>query len=102
MDRLPIQFHPDARQEALDAYSWYDERSANAAEAFRLELERAGKAIRDAPNRWATYLHGTRCFLMKRYPFIVVYRTTTERIESVAIAHRRRKPGYWSSRLDGQ
>ena len=100
MPRLPLQFHPDARQEVLEAHAWYRERSQSAAEAFGLELERAGKAIRDMPNRWARYLHGTRRFLMWRFPFIIVYRATPERIEILAVAHGRRKPGYWKARIE--
>ncbi|MHB0958931.1 MAG: hypothetical protein ACYC0X_26630 [Pirellulaceae bacterium] len=49
---------------------------------------------------WASYLSGTHRYLMKRFPFVVIYRVTTDRIEIVAIAHGRRKPGYWKRRMD--
>jgi len=39
---------------------------------------------------------------MKRYPFVVVYRLAAERIEIMAVAHGRRKPGYWKGRLDSE
>jgi hypothetical protein len=35
---------------------------------------------------------------MKRFPCFVVYRVSTLRIEIIAIAHERQKPGYWANR----
>ena len=98
MARLPLEFHPDARIEALEAYDWYAERSLNAGDAFQDELQDAGRAIQDDPQRWARYLYGTRRYLMRRFPFGVVYRVATDRIEIVAVAHGRRRPGYWKAR----
>ncbi|MGA2064730.1 MAG: type II toxin-antitoxin system RelE/ParE family toxin [Thermoguttaceae bacterium] len=100
MARLPLQFHPDARIDALAAYDWYAERSRNAAESFRKELQDAGDAIQRSPELWAEYLFGTRRYLMKRFPFVVVYRIAADRIEIVAVAHGRRRPGYWQGRLE--
>ncbi len=67
---------------------------------FQQELQDAGRAIQCAPERWANYLFGTRRYMMKRYPFVLVYRVATERIEIVAVAHAKRNPGYWKERLD--
>ena len=100
MAKLPLQFHPEARLEALDAYSWYFDRSPRAAEGFQAELGRAGEAIQESPERFGNYLHGTRRYLMKRYTYLVVYRPTPNRIEIVAVAHGHRRPGYWKTRLN--
>lgn len=99
MAELPIAFHPDARTDALAAYEWYAERSQEAAVAFQGELEKAGSASQRSPERWAKYLSGTRRYLLKRFPFVVVYRVTDERIEIIAVAHGRRMPGFWRKRL---
>ncbi|MEZ5943878.1 MAG: type II toxin-antitoxin system RelE/ParE family toxin [Planctomycetaceae bacterium] len=92
MDSLPLEFHPDAQVEAIQAHNWYAERSISAAEAFQDELQKAGRAIQIAPSRWALYLHGTRQYIMKRFPYVVVYRVSPHRIEIVAVAHGKRKP----------
>ncbi len=99
MRKLPVEFHPDARLEALAAHDWYEDRSPNAADAFHASLESAGQAIADAPDRWATYLFGTRRYLMKQFPFAIVYRVAANRIEILAVAHGRQKPGYWRDRM---
>jgi toxin ParE1/3/4 len=100
MAKLPIKFHPDARHEADAAFDWYCKRSLRAAEAFLRALEQAGSAIQDSPAVWAEYSYGTRRYLLKRFPFVVVFRAKDERIEIIAVAHGRRKPGYWIGRLD--
>ena len=99
MARLPLEFHPDARIDAIEAYDWYAGRSQQAADAFQEQLQDAGRAIQHSPERWATYLFGTRRYLMRRYPFVIVYRVAVDRIEIMAVAHGRQKPGYWKGRL---
>jgi toxin ParE1/3/4 len=99
MASLPLFVHPDARFDALEAYDWYSQRSQQAAEAFQEELRAAGRAIERSPERWTCYLFGTRRYLMKRFPFVIVYRVGNERIEIIAVAHGRRRPGYWRNRV---
>ena len=99
MSRLSLEFHPDARADVLEAYDWYANRSQTAADAFQGELQRAGIAIQRNPLLWDSYLFGTRRYLMKRFPYVVVYRITEERIEIIAVVHGRQRPGFWKGRL---
>ena len=102
MARLPLEFHPDARIDAIEAYDWYAGRSQKAADAFQEQLQDAGRAIQHSPERWANYLFGTRRYLMRRYPFVIVYRVAVDRIEIMAVAHGRQKPSYWKGRLNSE
>jgi toxin ParE1/3/4 len=95
---LPVGFHPQAVAEAAAAMEWYRKRNDAAGVAFMAELDRAVDSIADAPDRWPGYLHGTRRFLLRRFPFLVVYRQVPNGIEVVAVAHGRRRPGYWKGR----
>jgi len=54
--------------------------------------------ILEAPERWPEHLQGTRRFLLHRFPFSIVYRLKGDVIEVVAIAHAKRRPGYWKRR----
>jgi plasmid stabilization system protein ParE len=100
MDKLPIDYHPEARIETEAAFDWYHEKSPRAAERFYVELERAHTAIQNSPKLWAKYMYGTRRYLLERYPYIVVYRVAMHRIEVIAVAHGSRQPGYWANRLE--
>ena len=48
---------------------------------------------------YAQYLHGTRRILLDRYPYFVVFRELPRKIEIIAIAHCKRRPGYWKGRI---
>ena len=98
MALLPIEFHPEAIAEAHEAREWYAERSEAAAARFMDELDVAIDAIQRSPERMAKYLHGTQRYLLKRFPYILVFRITDELIEVIAVAHGRRRPGYWRRR----
>ena len=96
----PVEVHPEAVLEAQTAYKWYHDRNDTAAEAFLTELDRAVELFPRVlcDGRWPIYLHGTRHFLLHRFPFAVVYREFGETLQIVAVAHGRQKPGYWKSR----
>jgi plasmid stabilization system protein ParE len=93
-----IDIHPAAVKEASKAYRWYLRRSAGAANRFQAALEAALEQIAHSPDRWPAYLHATRYRLLRRFPFIVVYRQLVDRLQVLAVAHGRRRPGYWKRR----
>jgi len=94
-----IEVHPEALAEAKAAYDWYFERSPAAATAFIAELDAAVGAIGEAPQRCALYLARTRRYVMRRFPYAVVFRERSSDIQILAFAHTRRRPGYWRKRL---
>jgi plasmid stabilization system protein ParE len=98
MNAHAVEFHPEALYEAQAAVEWYQERSVRAAEAFLNELESAIYRILDAPQRWPLYESGTRRLRLHRFPYFVVYREAAQTVQVLAIAHARRRPGYWRSR----
>lgn len=54
--------------------------------------------IGESPDRWPAYLVETRRYLLKRFPFLVVYRQRDGAIQVIAVAHGCRRPGYWRDR----
>ena len=95
---MSVRFHPAARVEVLRARAWYEERSPLSAVGFAHEVARAVRLIAEAPRRHPQAGHGTRRFLLRRYPFSVFYRRVEDRVEIVAVAHQKRRPGYWANR----
>lgn len=98
-ERTAVRFHPDAIAEAKAAREWYQERSPAAANAFMKELDHAVEQIAEFPKRGPSFLHGTKRYLLGRFPFSVVYWGRPQSTEIVAIAHARRRPGYWKERI---
>jgi hypothetical protein len=35
---------------------------------------------------------------MRRFPYLVVYREVSTGLQVIAVAHGRRRPGYWKNR----
>ena len=95
-----LEFLDEALEEAEEAARWYAERSAVAASGFAAELSDAIANIERAPNAWPIHEHNTRRFLLRRFPYSVVYRADAIRIVIVAVAYAHRRPGYWQDRLD--
>jgi plasmid stabilization system protein ParE len=75
------------------------EKSPEAAAAFMAELDAGIDCIRTEAELYPLYLHGTRRYLMHRFPYLIVFRTTPTAIQVVAVAHGRRRPGYWRTRF---
>lgn len=92
-------FHPDAAIEAFEAQDWYAERDDLAAAAFAHEVGLVIRSIAESPERYPRDLHGTRRIIFPRFRFSIVYLELGELIWIVAIAHQRRRPGYWRERL---
>lgn len=95
---MKVELHPAAEAEAREAFVRYRERDPVVASRFIAALDKAIERIADNPERWPDYLHGTQRLLVRRFPFVIVYRVVAQRVLVVAIAHQKRRPGYWRRR----
>ncbi len=95
----PLRFHAEARAEAKAAFDYYWEESRSAALNFNLGWRSAYSKLRKFPRLYAQYLHGARRILLNRYPYFVVFRELSHEIQIIAVAHARRRPGYWKKRV---
>jgi len=95
----PYSFHPEAETEADAAFENYWVRSADAAFGFDQELRDAYQTLQIHPLVCPPYLHGTRRVILERYPFSVIFRERLHDIQIIAVAHAKRRPGYWATRL---
>ena len=95
---MPVEFHPDAEWELTEAQAWYRQRSDVAAQAFALEIDHALRSITEAPERWPKMQRGERRFLLARFPYSILYRIRTDEVFITAVAHQKRRPGYWRLR----
>lgn len=68
-----------AEDEYADSLQWYVQRSKKAAERFEAEFAAALEAIEANPERYPVCDDGRhRFYLLKRYPFQLLYRKTDE------------------------
>lgn len=90
----------EAENEYNDALDYYIERSEEVAKSFIVEFEVAIEAILQSPRRWRMEPDGTRIFRLANYPYTLRYREDTDVVLLVAVAHNRRRPGYWRDRYE--
>lgn len=89
-------------REALDEYAAAREQS-RVPQAFVDSVERAIRQIRRFPRaaahvpRQAT--EEIRRHVLRRFPYTIIYLVDPDEIFIIAVAHTRRRPGYWAARL---
>jgi plasmid stabilization system protein ParE len=94
-----IPFLPAAEDEFLEAVAWYEAQRPGLGAEFLAEVERAVRRIIAFPRHGSPYLAGTRRIVLRQFPYSVVYWPDPDDLLVVAVAHQRRKPGYWKSRV---
>ena len=100
----PVRYDPEARAEFLDAVRWYTRRNVVAAVRFDEHVSRAEAAIREAPHQWPRVSGVPRALDVRRrlvdgFPFAIVYLELDAELLIVAVAHGKRRPGYWRERV---
>jgi plasmid stabilization system protein ParE len=99
MPASTVIFHRFAAREYDLAYKWYIARSVRAAASFERAVDQAVQGIADAPDRWASYGEHYHWVRLRRFPYVLYYRILdSTRVLIVAVAHGRRRLGYWSRR----
>lgn len=94
-----VSVHRDADAELLAAAVFYAEHaSRQVAESFLDEFDYAVSLLREYPQLGNPWRGRTRRFPLRRFPYSLVYYETGTRLRILAVAHQRRKPGYWSGR----
>ncbi|ROZ79557.1 type II toxin-antitoxin system RelE/ParE family toxin [Ramlibacter sp. WS9] len=86
-----------AQAELNDARDYYLEHaSANIARAFLEQFERAVNLLRMHPALGTPVSARLRKLPLRRFPYWLIYRLHGETLSILAVAHQRRRPGYWS------
>lgn len=97
----PHRFHPAALADYQAAAVWYAERSAAAAVGFTAAIDDAIDGARELPEAWPAWPGRTdvRRRTLRRLPYSVIYVIQNDTIVIVAVAHHKRRPGYWLGRM---
>ena len=96
----PATILHEAEVELWEAVAYYEERSSGLGLDFETEVEQSVEAIQRSSERQPLRQDGTRRYLICRFPYLIVYAYLNDHVWIIAIAHCKRKPGYWSDRLD--
>ncbi len=90
---------PAAIAELQDATDFYAEKAnRDLGLAFVAEFERSAQRVLENPMIGAVFRGSRRRYLLRRFPYSIIYQVAGEEVRVVAVAHHRRRPGYWTHR----
>jgi plasmid stabilization system protein ParE len=100
---LSVRISEEAEAEMAEAARWYESHRAGLGATFLDAVDDAVARVAEMP-RMGSPLPGTadetiRRRAVLRFPYHVIYVELPDRLQIVAVAHDRRRPGYWVGRL---
>jgi len=95
----PVIFLPEAEEEMYEAAKYYESQASGLGIDYLSEVERAATSITESPKAWPKLEGELRRRLVRRFPFGILYFIETDKIVIVAVAHLKRRPGYWKKRI---
>ncbi|MCH8485564.1 MAG: type II toxin-antitoxin system RelE/ParE family toxin [Candidatus Cyclonatronum sp.] len=95
---MTFKYHPEAVNDLLSSAEYYESKSSGLGEVFIIEVERAIGLIIESPDSGSPVAFNNRMYLLKRFPFGIIYSTSGSTIKINAVMHLRRKPGFWKKR----
>ena len=94
-----ITFHEDADAELIESARYYEERARGLGHSFLAVVKTAADLIQANPEAFPLIGNEVRQKLLYRFPYSLLYVIESDRIRILAVAHEKRRPGYWFYRL---
>ncbi len=95
----PITLHSEAIAELDEAMAYYELRFRGLGLDLLSEIMKARIKIQQNPKLYPVYKNTEfHMCLVERFPFTIFYMELEESIWIAAIAHQKRRPGYWKKR----
>lgn len=101
----PVTFEPEASHELEAAALWYEAQRSGLGLTFLAAVDRTVDHLATWPDA-GTSVPGVpahvevRQMPVVRFPYRVVYLVASRELQVLAVAHTRRRPGYWRSRTE--
>jgi toxin ParE1/3/4 len=97
---MNYRFHPAAEAEYLEQVAYYESCERGLGARFLEHFQKALHRICDAPGQYAIErAPDIRRLQLRTFPMTVIYRERSGEVQVLAVAHYRRRPGYWLGRV---
>lgn len=90
--------HPGADAEMREAAEWYEAAREGLGEEFVKAIEAAWDQIQRRPFIGVRVTPRHRRYLVRRFPYGIIYAAGKDAIHILAIGHLNRRPEYWRGR----
>jgi plasmid stabilization system protein ParE len=93
-----LVFRPSARTEIAEAVDWYERQGIGLGAEFLRALEVTMSSIHHNPKQYQR-IHGRMWrAVLRRFPYSILYFSSSEEIVVVGCIHARRDPKRWQER----
>lgn len=96
---MQARFLRPAETEVDEAVAYFDEQRAGRGDRFEEDLRNTVEFVTAHPTTGKQITESVRQFRLSTFRYNIIYVIEAEEIVIVAVAHHRRRPGYWRSRL---
>ena len=87
-----IFFKEEAQQDIIHASAWYEKQQAGLGENFLEAVLKETSTLQTHPRAYPQKYRGTREIVMKRFPFLIIYRVEELHIFVHSVYHTRQHP----------
>ena len=96
---MKLSVSKEAEVELEEAIEFYAKSGGDSLGlSLAAEFERTVSLLQSRPLIGSQWLKGFRKFGLRRFPFSIIYIVSSAELRVLALAHFRRKPGYWAKR----
>lgn len=95
---MRVRLLTPAQEEFLEAAAFYEREAQGLGAEFIDEFDHALELVASNPHPGPHFEGETRRKLLRRFPFQIIYEVSADEVLVIAVAHLRKKPGYWRGR----
>jgi plasmid stabilization system protein ParE len=96
---LPVIARDEAEADIAEAAIWYERRCAGLGAEFVRSVDACFALVSRQPEAFPIIYRQARLGLLRKFPYVVIYRVFADFISVVAVMHGRRHPRRWKSRI---
>jgi toxin ParE1/3/4 len=99
--KYEIVIKPEAENDLSETFGWYEERRNGLGYDFLLQVEAGLCFIEKNPLAFPEKYVGTRQYLIKRFPYKIIYRVEDSKVIVLGIIYGGRDPKWIRKRING-
>lgn len=94
---LSVITRDEAEADIAEAALWYERRAVGLGAEFVRSVDACFAIISRQPDIFPVVYRQTRMALLRRFPYLVIYRVFPDFVSVVAVVHGRRHPRHWKT-----
>jgi plasmid stabilization system protein ParE len=94
-----LEFTPRARDDAHEAYAWYERQSPGLGNRFLRHVDECIELIQANPELFEVVYKQYRRAIVRRFPYVVFYKHEVETVRVHSIFQSAQNPLKWRRRL---